>query len=218
MEAADQDRKDAVPGETLRPSSSPVAMTAAAGGGGGGGLPLPTVDSATVCHVGATPSTVDLDLLDEEVGFQVMFHPNTCSTYVSYISLSRFSASSIFTRYSPPTLGNQTTSKCNSTSKCNKIGYVLREIKVSAPSTSPLSSKLHGQMGETKKPPTTCHAAVAKPSRGMEWFRSIVAAVVGERQPRWLGVTTWILDRKRSAKLIRYDYCYYSYPYSMPFH
>lgn len=69
VEATDQQINDAVPGETFGPSSLSVA--AAAGVGGGGGLPLPTVDSATVCHVGATPCTVDLDLLDKEVGVEI---------------------------------------------------------------------------------------------------------------------------------------------------
>lgn len=60
-EIAEQHKKENNLVETLGPSSS------AAVGGGGVGFPLPTVDSATVCLVGAAPCTVDLDLLDQEV-------------------------------------------------------------------------------------------------------------------------------------------------------
>lgn len=65
-EAAGQERNESALGELPGPSAG--ATVAGAGGiGGTGGLPLPTVDSATVCLVGATPSVVDLDLLDQEV-------------------------------------------------------------------------------------------------------------------------------------------------------
>lgn len=62
-EATGQERKESVLGELRGPSAGVVA----GGAGGAGGLPLPTVDSATVCLPGATPSAVDLDLLDQEV-------------------------------------------------------------------------------------------------------------------------------------------------------
>ncbi|CAB1119143.1 unnamed protein product [Ectocarpus sp. CCAP 1310/34] len=58
---ADPDKKEGNPVEALRLSSSTAL------GGGGVGFPLPTVDSATVCLVGAAPCTVDLDLLDQEL-------------------------------------------------------------------------------------------------------------------------------------------------------
>lgn len=61
-EATCQERKESVLGELRNPS---------AGAGGVGGLPLPTVDSGSVCLAGATPSAVDLDLLHQEVrGFR----------------------------------------------------------------------------------------------------------------------------------------------------
>ncbi|CAN0372534.1 unnamed protein product, partial [Ectocarpus sp. 8 AP-2014] len=58
---ADLDKKISNPAEALGLSSSTAV------GGGGVGFPLPTVDSATVCLVGAAPCTVDLDLLDQEL-------------------------------------------------------------------------------------------------------------------------------------------------------
>ncbi|CAM9952045.1 unnamed protein product, partial [Ectocarpus sp. 13 AM-2016] len=58
-EVADADKKESNAVEALGLSSSSTAV-----GGGGVGSPLPTVDSATVCLVGAAPCTVDLDLLD----------------------------------------------------------------------------------------------------------------------------------------------------------
>lgn len=60
-EVTDPNKKESDPVGTLGLSSP------AGGGGGGVGFPLPTVDSATVCLVGAAPCTVDLDLLDQEV-------------------------------------------------------------------------------------------------------------------------------------------------------
>ncbi|CAM9290874.1 unnamed protein product [Ectocarpus sp. 12 AP-2014] len=58
---ADPDKKESNTVETLGLSSSTAV------GGGGVGFPLPTVDSATVCLVGAAPCTVNLDLLDQEL-------------------------------------------------------------------------------------------------------------------------------------------------------
>lgn len=65
-EATSQERKGSVLGEMRGPSAG-AAVGGAGGAGGAGGLPLPTVDSGTVCLAGATPAAVDLDLLDQEV-------------------------------------------------------------------------------------------------------------------------------------------------------
>eukprot|EP00903_Cladosiphon_okamuranus_P018781 g17278.t1 len=58
-----QERKGSVLGELRGASAGGVVGGAA----GAGGLPLPTVDSATVCLANATPSAVNLDLLDQEL-------------------------------------------------------------------------------------------------------------------------------------------------------
>lgn len=74
-EAADQERKGSVLGEMRGPSAGMMV----GGAGRAGGLPLPTVDSTTVCLAGAPPSAVNLDLLDQEVcGFLLSNVSSTC--------------------------------------------------------------------------------------------------------------------------------------------
>lgn len=92
-EATGPERKESVLGELLGPSAV-VAVGGAGGSGGAGGLPLPTVDSATVCLVGTTPSTVDLDLLDQEVrGIRMIYRTCRLSTWskISKITWSEIS-------------------------------------------------------------------------------------------------------------------------------
>lgn len=83
---ADPDKKESNPVEALGLSSSTAV------GGGGVGFPLPTVDSATVCLVGAAPCTVDLDLLDQEVsvsGSHICLHQKGLPISISRAFSSR---------------------------------------------------------------------------------------------------------------------------------